>query len=103
MSGLRMLPVSQQDWRVGLPAGSILRAEHDGVQHLYVCPCGCGTIWHAKHAVKSGSVETGDLTLTPSLVCSYTSEKGVTTGCGWHGWLVDGVFTSVDTPAKVQP
>lgn len=37
----------------------------------------------------TGSAEAGTLTASPSLHC--LSDRG---GCGWHGWLKDGVLTS---------
>ena len=78
------------------PPGGILRTDHDGLVHHIMCPCGCGKLWSARHAVQGGSVETGDLSLTPSLVMAYTDPETYTTiGCGWHGFLTNGVFTSV--------
>ncbi|GGO19566.1 DUF6527 family protein [Deinococcus humi] len=74
------------DWKPGL-----IRQEDGGTGHHYVCPCGCNRVYFAPHAVVSGSVETGDLTLTPSL---FHNAPGC---CGWHGWLRDGVFESVET------
>ncbi|MBZ9716172.1 DUF6527 family protein [Deinococcus multiflagellatus] len=57
-----------------------------GAAHVYLCPCGCGQVYHAGHRVVSGSVETGDLTLQPSL---WHNGEGQ---CGWHGWLQGGQF-----------
>jgi hypothetical protein len=92
---LRMIPIAPMTPMRGTPPGTIMRTEHDGIQHLIMCPCGCGEVSHSRHAVKSGSVEEGNLTLTPSLVMSYTDEAGQVHGCGWHGFLTDGIFTSV--------
>ncbi|GAQ23928.1 hypothetical protein DEIGR_400061 [Deinococcus grandis] len=61
----------------------------DASWHHYVCPCGCAQVYSAAHAVAGGSVETGDLTLTPSL---WHNGEGQ---CGWHGWLQNGEFRSV--------
>ena len=72
------------DWRPGM-----IRREDGSQVHNYVCPCGCGRMYSASHAVVSGSVEAGDLTLAPSL---WHSGEGQ---CGWHGWLRNGEFVSV--------
>ena len=75
--------------RFGVP-GAITRHETpEGLVHLYVCPCGCEQLCSAKHQVVSGSVEEGNLTLSPSLWNNWPG------GCGWHGFLTEGVFRHV--------
>lgn len=69
-------------------APGTIQASGDGWHH-YACPCGCGQVYSARHATVSGSVATGDLTLTPSL---WHNGEGQ---CGWHGWLQNGEFRSV--------
>lgn len=81
---VRMQPFAGQpraNWKPGM-----IRRDDDVAGHHYVCPCGCQGLYYAQHAVQSGSVETGDLTLTPSL---HHNGPG---HCGWHGWLRDGEF-----------
>ncbi len=86
MPGVRM--TNGRAYADDAPPGTI-QAMEDGT-HFIRCPCGCGQVWHALHAVVSGSAEGGDLTLSPSLVM-----RSGDFGCGWHGWLQNGVFTSV--------
>lgn len=91
-----MVPTPPGRSPLSYPPGGILRTDHDGPAHLIMCPCGCGQLWTVRHLVVSGSLETEDLTLKPSLVFEYTNPNTKkVTGCGWHGFLVDGVFTSV--------
>ncbi|CAM3265285.1 hypothetical protein DESA109040_05800 [Deinococcus saxicola] len=79
--------------RPGSLPGTTTRCESGpGPVHRISCPCGCGMVATASHQVISGSVEGGNLTLSPSL---HMTAPGA---CGWHGFLVDGVYRSVDEP-----
>lgn len=48
-------------------ADSLIRREEGGTGNSSVYPCDCQRVYSAAHATVSGSVKTGDLTLTPSL------------------------------------
>lgn len=82
-----ILPM-QAGWaRPSAAPGTVTRFESaDRVWHHITCPCGCRQVFSAAHRVVSGSVETGDLTLDPSL---FMSAPGA---CGWHGFLIGGMF-----------
>lgn len=71
-------------------------AGHDAGGYAFACP-GCGSrSWLAlgpdnpspRWVVTAGDVARPDtVTLSPSIF--HTRERG---GCGWHGWLRDGVL-----------
>lgn len=62
---------------------------------IFVCPCGCGEQGHVSfdnapkqdHPRWHWNENEHRPTLTPSL--------NKTDGCGWHGYLTDGIFQSV--------
>lgn len=67
-------------WELGKGEGFVYRRE-DGSDGLgFGCPR-CGY-------VASGGHRYANRSLTPSIVCAKD-------GCGYHGWLRDGVFTEV--------
>lgn len=59
---------------------------------LFICPCGCGKLRSVPLKPHAGSPSwewNGNKekpSLSPSVNCL--------TGCQWHGWITDGVFTS---------
>jgi hypothetical protein len=83
-------------YRQDLPAGSAewINGTDGAVAGLtFVCPCGCGNVGHVP--VREGygghvwkwNGDRKEPTLTPSIQR--------TSGCKWHGFLNDGLFTPV--------
>lgn len=83
--------------RVDLPAGAARFAEAvDGQPYLtFVCPCGCATVGSLALAPFPGCKGwdwDGDRVF-PTLRPAITRKH-----CGWHGWLVAGVWQSEPPP-----
>ena len=86
--------VLRADDALAVPGEAQIIRGHDGrvSRYLFVCP-GCraflsfSVTGDTRWDVTGGDIETGrNLTISPSL---YHKEPH---GCGWHGWLRDGVL-----------
>jgi hypothetical protein len=61
---------------------------------MFICPCGCGSVAGIKVAGEHKWEWNGDFdkpTCTPSILINAHRDPP---GCGWHGYLTDGVFRS---------
>lgn len=111
-SGVRAVRAVEQELWIGATPGLMVpvtarvgaRQEHAG--YILACP-GCGLALSvttnprttvrtdAASWQESGDLDAGTLTLTPSLWHQGPQNRATANGCGWHGWLQDGVFNSV--------
>lgn len=83
------------DFNLMMKAGDFMFAtsqNNEPSSLLFICPCGCGKLRSVALKPRAASPSwdwNGDKekpSLTPSINCL--------TGCQWHGWLTNGVFTS---------
>lgn len=72
-------------------AGFILAHDREGFDHR------CEGMVHVERQgaddpawTMSGSLDGGDLTLSPSVLCTLGSADGATSPCGFHGFVRDG-------------